>query len=280
MSRRQEPWTGKDTAQCFGMLALMAGGLTACTGHLSIDGMRAYTHTVSEAVSAYALPVVAGVGGAVLAVGVLLLVVRHLRGALVAMMRNQWLYRRRWASVLEDLELVVTTPAGTKVPQLRSVVRIGDEDVVTVRMARGQTAAMWHERAAELAYEFGAASARVRFGAVPNREVEIVFTRSQPRAPRREQLALPAPQPNPIPLALPVQPQWQPQPQRRPERQQRTAPPKVAIRISGVRLQIVWAIARPYDQNGFGRSSRLPLRQRFGLRGELRWNTAWAATAL
>ncbi|WP_227985556.1 hypothetical protein [Nocardia spumae] len=270
MSRRQEPWTGKDTAQCFGMLALMAGGLTACTGHLSIDDMRAYTHTVGELASEWALPVLAGAGGTVLAVGVLLVVLRHLRGALVAMMRTVWLYKRRWAAVLADLELTVTSPSGTKVPRLRSVVRFGDQDVVTVQMARGQSATLWHEKSAALAYEFGAVSAQVRLGAQPHREVEIVFTRSAPRAPRREQLALPAPKVHPIPLTLPAQPQVLPaHPQYRPK-----GAPGMAVRVTGIRLQIVWAIARPHGQNA-GRWSRIS-RKNFGVRGELRWNSAWA----
>lgn len=266
MNGHRDEWTGKDTAQCVGMLALTGGGLAACTGNLSLDCIRAYAHTASET----AVPVVAGIGSAVLAVGLVLLMVRHLRVALTGTVRTWWIYRRRWAAVLDDLELTVTGPAGTgtKVPQLRSVVRIGDADVLSVRMVRGQSAAAWHERCAELADEFGAASARVRFGDRSHRDVQIVFTRSQPRAPRREQLALPAPQPHPIPLALPV-PAAGPQ-----QRQRQSAPPRVAVRVAGLRLQIVAAVVPPQGQN-----KRRPWTQRFGVRGELRWNTAWMTAA-
>ncbi|WP_227985571.1 hypothetical protein [Nocardia spumae] len=49
-----------------------------------------------------------------LAVGVLLVVLRHLRGALVAMMRTVWLYKRRWAAVLA-ISNSRDQPSGTKV---------------------------------------------------------------------------------------------------------------------------------------------------------------------
>lgn len=264
--KQDQEWTRKDTAQCVGMLALTGGALAACTGHLSIDDIRAYMHTAGEFASTYAVVAVAGLGGTVLAVGVLLLLVRHLRAALAAMARTYWIYRRRWAAVITELELTTTTPSGTKTPRLRSVVRIGDEDVVSVRMAQGQSAAMWHEKSAALAYEFGATSARVSFGDQPQRDIEIAFYRPQQPAPRRrEQLALPAPQQHPYPLTLPV-PVEQP-------RQRQQARPVTAIRISGLRLQIIWAHIPRTGHDGS--IIRMSLRQRYGLRGELRWAT-WA----
>lgn len=256
MSPQRDPWTGKDTAQCVGMAALMAGGLLACTDNLSIEDMSRYAQTAQDLV----LPVAAGVGAAVFAVALLLVVVRHLRVWLVAALRALWLYRRRWASVLEDLGLTETAGEVVKVPRLIKVTRYGAQDVVMVRMLPGQSAQSFHERAAALAAEFGAASALVRFGDVPHRDVVIVFDRS--RAPRRDLLALPAPQPHPLPLSLPS------------HQQQHKAGPQMAIRVSGVRVQIVWARAQRTGENG--RKVRIPARQRFGLWGDVRWCTTWA----
>ncbi len=255
MSPDRGPWTGKDTAECVGMLFLTAGALTACTGHLSIDHIRAYAQTAQD----LAVPVAMGVGGAVLAVGVLLVVVRHLRVLLVAAARVFWLYRRRWAAVLTDLGLTETKGETTIVPRLVSVVRYGTQDVVSVRMLPGQSAASFHERSAALAAEFGAVSARVRFGDVPHRDCVIVFDRA--RGPRKEQLALPAPQPHPLPLSLPQQ------------QQQRHGGPQLAIQLTGLRLSIVWARVQRTGHDGS--MVRIPARHRFGLRGELRWAT-WA----
>jgi hypothetical protein len=258
MSPQRDPWTGKDTAQCVFMLGGSAFGLAAFTGHMKIDQLHAY----AQAAAALAVPVAIGIGAAVLAVGVLLVLMRHLRAVLVAMVRAYWLYRRHWARVLEDLGLTETKGEQIKVPQIQSVSRHDHEDMVIVRMLPGQSAAFYHERSAALAAEFGASSARVRFGEVPHRDVVIVFDRRP--APRKEQLALPAPQPHPLPLYLPTE-------------QQHKAGPQMAIQLSGLRLQIVWA--RAHRATGDGSRVRVPLSQRYGLRGELRWCTAWTATA-
>jgi hypothetical protein len=256
MSAQRPDWTGKDTAECVGMLLLTAGALAACTGNLSIDDMSGYAQTAQD----LAVPVAAGVGGAVFAVALLLVVVRHLRVWLVAAMRAYWLYRRRWAAALEDLGLTETKGDVVKVPRLVKVTRYGSQDVVMVRMLPGQSAQSFHERAAALAAEFGAASALVRFGDVPHRDVVIVFDRS--RDPRRELLALPAPQPHPLPLSLPI------------NQQQRKAGPQMAIRLSGVQVQIVWARAQRTGENG--RMVRIPARRRIGIWTDVRWCTTWA----
>ncbi|MEV0344060.1 hypothetical protein AB0H49_34125 [Nocardia sp. NPDC050713] len=255
MSPQRGPWTGKDTAECLGMVVLTAGALAACTGHLSIDDVSGYAQTAGD----LAVPVAAGLVGTVAVLVVLLVVVRHLRAVAVAAAWAYWLYRRRWASVLADLGLCEDSAAGIRVPRLVSVVRHGSEDTVSVRMLPGQSAATFHERSAALAAEFGASSARVKFGAQPHRDIVIVFDRH--RAPRRGQLALPAPQPHPLPLYLPQ------------HQQQRHAGPATAIQISGLRLQIVWARIQRTGHDGS--RVRLPLSQRYGLRGELRWAT-WA----
>lgn len=258
MSGQRGEWTGKDTAHCVWMLLGSGGALLACTDHLSIDDIRAYAHTAG----AYVVPVVAGAGGLLLTVGLALLLVRHLRGALVAMARAVWLYRRHWASKMDDLGLTVTTADGTKVPRLTSVMRMGEEDRLGVRMVKGQTAMTWHENSAALASEFGASSAHIQLGTHPHRDIEIVFSR-RPAPPRgRPMLALPAPAPHPLPLALPQ------------DGYRRQAGPEYAIRLSGLRLQIVWARAWRTDQNGSG--ARIPRGLRIGVRGEVRWASAWA----
>jgi hypothetical protein len=243
------------------MLLGAGGALLACTDHLSIDDIRAYAHTAGE----LAAPVAFGVGGAVLAVGVLLATLKYLRVMLWSALRNVWLYRRRWASVLADIGLAEEH----KTPKLVSVVRIGNQDIVKVRMLHGQSAMAWHDRSAALAGEFGAASAYVRPGGY--REIEIVFTRpTNTPLPHREQLALPAPAPHPLPLALPqAQPRLLPGPQR-----ERQGIPRTAIRISGLRLQIVWARVVRTGNNDY--RARKPIGRRFGLRGEIRWAEAWA----
>lgn len=260
MNPNRGPWTSRDTWDCVGMLFLTAGALTACTGNLSIDHMRAYAQTAADV----AAPVALGAVGVVAALVVLLGVVRHLRAALVTAGRAYWLYRRRWAAVLADLGLTETTPAGTKVPHITGVRRVGDEDMVSVRMLRGQSAGTYHERSAALADEFGAFAARVHFGPMPHRDVVIVFDRHRP-TPRREPLALPAPAPQSIPFYMP-----QPVPQHQPHP---AAPPKVAIQLSGLRLQIVWARVQRTGHDGS--RARIPVRHRFALRGEMRWAT-WA----
>ncbi|WP_280407503.1 hypothetical protein [Nocardia brasiliensis] len=255
MSPRRDPWTGKDTAQCFGMLALSAGALTACTGHLTIDHIRVYAQTAW----AYMPLVAAGLGATVLGVAVLLLVARHLRAWLVNGVRRHYVYGRRWAAVLDRLGLTVVKGEHTSVPRLGPVVRRGTDDMVTVEMLPGQSPVGWHEQSAALASEFGASSARVGFGPRPHRDLVITFSRVP--APKREQLALPAPAPHPLPLRLPDQQQ---------------AKPRLAIRLSGLSLQIVWARVQTQGQNGV--KARIPVRNRFGLRGELRWATC--ATAI
>jgi hypothetical protein len=245
------------------MLVLTPVALAAWTGHLSIDHMRVYAHVIES----LALPVAAGVLGTVAGLAALLVLVKHLRTVVVAVARAYWLYRRRWASVLADLGLTETKGEQVKTPRLRSVVRHNGEDIVTVRMLPGQSAATYHERSAALAAEFGASSARVRFGDVPHREVVIVFDRR--RAPWREPLALPAPQPHPLPLHLP---QDRPQHQQLPwqQQQQREAGPQSALHLSGLRLQIVWARTRRACENG--RKVRVASVQWPGLWwGELRW---------
>jgi hypothetical protein len=257
MSGQRGDWTGKDTAQCVGMLLLSAGALCATTGHLSIDDIRAYAHTAGTLV----VPVVAGLGGTAMAVGLALLLLRSVRGALVTLVRAVWLYRRHWAAKMHDLGLTVTTEGCTRIPRLTSVVRVGNEDTLAVRMAKGQTPMTWHEHSAALAAEFGASDARIQLTAKPHRDIEIVLSRRP--APRREpMLALPAPVPHPLPLALPQ------------GGRQRQAGPEYAIRLSGLRLQIVWARARRTGQNGSG--ARRPRGTRFGVRGEVRWASAWA----
>ncbi|MGW0163538.1 hypothetical protein ACWDUN_29875 [Mycobacterium sp. NPDC003323] len=257
MSPQRDPWTGKDTAQCVGMAALMAGGLLACTDNLSIDDMSGYARTAQDLV----LPVAAGVGGAMLAVGVLLLAIRHLRVWLVAAMRAVWLYRRRWASVLAGLGLTETEGDRVRVPRLVSVVRYGTDDVVTVRMLPGQSAVAWHENSAALAEEFGARSAKVSFGLNRHREVVIVFDRApNPRGPL---LALEARKPHPLPLALP-------------DAAQRQANPRYAISVRGVQLRIVWARVRRINEND-RTGVRAAGRARYGLAGEMRWATWQAA---
>lgn len=266
MSPDRGPWTGKDTWECVGMLAMTAGALAAWTGHLSIDDMRVYAQTATD----LAIPVALGAVGTVAALAVLLVAVRYLRVAMVAAARTYWLYRRRWATALERLDLTETTPAGTKVPRITGVQRVGHEDIVSVRMLKGQSAGTYHERSAALAAEFGASAARVRFGKQPHRDVVIAFDRT-PQVQRREQLALPAPQPPLFPLhALKPLPQQQPEPRR-------AADPRVAIRISGVQLRIVWARAIRTGHDGT-RAVRIPVRSRFGLRGEMRWATTWATS--
>ncbi|MBF6358446.1 hypothetical protein IU449_28525 [Nocardia higoensis] len=265
MSNREE-WTSRDTAECVGMLLLTAGALTACTGNLSFDRLASYAQTAGD----LAMPVAAGVGGALIAIGVLMIAVRILRVAMLAAAHAFWVYRRRWARVVDDLGLTERQGEKIAVPRIVSVVRHGDEDTVTVRMLPGQTAEQWHARSAALAAEFGAVSARVGFGAVPHRDVVIVFNRRP--VPQRPMLALPAPQPHPLPLFLPQeQPQVVPMPL--PGQQQRTPGEQVAVRLSGLRLQIVWARVCPQRENE-GRS--LPLRQRFGVRGGIVWATTTA----
>jgi len=261
VSAQRDPWTGKDTAQCVGMLLLSGGALLATTGHLSIDDIRAYAHTAGE----FVVPVVGSAAAAVLAVGLLLVTLRFARVMAVAMLRNLWLYRRRWASVLTLLGLAEEHA----VPRLISVVRVGNQDIAKVCTLHNQSAMAWHEKAAGLAGEFGAISAQVRPGGY--REIEIVFTRrSNTPMPQRERLALPAPVPHPLPLALPsVQPRLLPDQQR-----ERQGVPRVAIRIQGLRLQIVWARVVRTGNNGY--RARIPISRKFGLRGEIRWAEAWA----
>lgn len=265
MSRRETPWTRKDTAECVGMLALSAGALLAWSGHLTIDDMRAYAQTVGD----LAAPVAAGVGGAVLAIGVLLVAVRYLRVALAAAVRVFWLYRRRWARVLEDLGLTETKGETTKVPRLVSVVRQGTEDVMTVRMLPGQSAADFHERSAALADEFGATSAKVSFGLHRHREVVIVFNRTP--APRGPLLELEQAKPHPLPLALP-EPATGHQHQHQPQ-----AHPRYAVSLRGLQLRIVWARVQRISEND-RTGAQIAARSRYGLRGEMRWAT-WATAA-
>lgn len=263
MSPQRPEWSGKDTAECVGMLLLSAVALTACTGNLSIDDLRVYAQTAGD----LAMPAAAGLGGALLAVAVLLVAVRYLRVATLTAARSFWLYRRRWAEVLGDLGLTETAGEHVRVPRIVSVIRHGDEDVVTVRMVPGQSAEHWAARAAALACEFGASSAQVHHAARPHREVVVVFNRGRSLPPpSRPMLALPAPQPHPLPLALPTQqrPQPQQQPQGRPDQQ-------VALRVVGLRLSLVWARVQRVDQNGFRVA-----RPRYGLRGGMEW--AWATS--
>ncbi|MGW5388194.1 hypothetical protein [Nocardia sp. NPDC003963] len=256
MSRRETPWTSKDTWQCIGMIPLTGGALLACTDNLSIDDMRAYAHNVGE----LAVPIAAGVGGALLLVAVALVTVSYLRLALLAAIRVYWLYRRRWSAVLEDLGLTETEGDHLVVPRLIAVTRQGNEDIMTVRMLPGQSAQDWHERSGALAADFGAASARVSFGVRPHREVVLTFDRTP--APKRPLLELEAPKPHPIPLSLEP---WSAQP--KPE-------PRVAISLTGFQLRIAWARVQRLSENDRGVLRRN--RARYGLRGDMRWAT-WAA---
>ena len=249
MSVQRPEWTGKDTAQCVGMLLLSGGALLAVTGHLSVDHMRVYAHTAGE----YAPTAGLGVVGVGLGVAMILVGLRYLRAAITTTARNVWLYRRHWAAVMDTLGLAVTTEGALRVPRLRTVVRIGTEDVLSVRMVKGQTAWKFHEQSAALAAEFGATSARIRPGQLAHRDVEIVLSRG---GTGRPMLALPAPQPQHPVLTMPEKKQQQ------------------AIRLTGLRLQIVWAHVQRRDQNGV--KVRIPLRERFGLAGDVRWCTTCA----
>jgi hypothetical protein len=239
------------------MLLLTAGALAACTGNLSIEDMGGYAQTATD----LAVPVAAGLGGTVFAVALLLVVVGHVRVWLVGAMRSYWLYRRRWAVVLEDLELTQAKGEQTRVPRLVSVQRHGEQDAVTVRMLPGQSAVLWHERAAALAEEFGAGWARVSFGKT-HREIVVVFDRR--RTPWHEQLALPARQPHPLPLSMPS------------EQHEHRAGPQMAMRMSGVQVRIVWARAWRTGENG--RMVRIVHGGRFGRWGDMRWCASWATT--
>ncbi|MEU4183602.1 hypothetical protein AB0H76_39035 [Nocardia sp. NPDC050712] len=259
MSGQRPDWTGKDTLECVGMLVMSAAGLLAWTGNLTVDHIRVYAQTAMD----LAVPVAVGAAGLVLAVGLALVLVRALRAPLIAAVRAFWLYRRRWAHAVDFLGLTTTEAETTKVPRLVSVMRQGDEDVVAVRMLKGQTPHQWHEQTVALASEFDADSARIRLGKKAHRDIEIVFTRNRPSPRLAPQLALPAPAPHPLPLSLP-QHQGQQQPG-----------PEFAIRVSGLRLQIVWA--RSYRRADNGKWLRRPLGLS-GVRGEARWAT-WATTA-
>ncbi|MEV0361010.1 hypothetical protein AB0H71_33615 [Nocardia sp. NPDC050697] len=266
MSRRQEPWTGKDTAESVAVVVMMLLATAACTGNLSIADMGAYAQTAQQ----WAGPVALGASGALAGIGVLLVVVRHLRVWLVAAARALYLYRRRWARVMTDLGLTVTRPSGVQVPRVMSVHRVDGEDIVRVRLVPGQGAVAFHEASAALAAEFGARSAVVRLGEVAHRDITITFDR-RPK-PRRAPLALPAPVAPVIPIGLPVQQQ----PRKQQQRTGHQAGPALGIRVSGIRLQIVWASVQRTRHDGA--RVRLPLSQRYGLRGELRWAT-WATQA-
>jgi hypothetical protein len=264
MSPQRDPWTGKDTAECIGMLAGTAGALAAWTGHLSIDDMGAYAHTITE----LAVPVAIGVGGAVLAVAAAILVLRHLRVLIAASVRLWWRYRRRWAVVMADHGLTAEAAGVVSVPGIVSVRTREGADVVTVRMLPGQSAGQWHDASASLAEEFGATDARVGFSGQRRTDIEIAFRRDGVRRlDQREPLALPSKIAHPLPLRLPV-----------PEQHTRPAGDRVAVRLSGVQLQIVWARIVPQGNNG--KIARPLMRQRWGLRGHVRWCTSWAAMAI
>ena len=259
MSGQRPDWTGKDTAECVGMLVLSAGALLAWTGSLTIDHLRVYAQTAMD----LAVPVAAGLGATVLVAGLALIALRTLRAPLIATLRAFWLYRRRWAASVDFLGLTTDTGEKTDVPRLVSVTRHGNEDVVGVQLLKGQTAQQWYEKSAELASEFDADSARIRLGKKAHRDIEIIFSRNRPAPRLAPQLALPAPAPHPLPLSLPQQGQQQPG-------------PEFAIRLSGLRLQIVWA--RSYRRADNGTWLRIRPIGLSGVRGEVRWAT-WATTA-
>lgn len=263
MSRRETPWTSKDTWQCIGMIPLTAGALLACSGNLSLEDMGRYLDTAGD----LAVPISAGVGGAVLAVAMALFAVRYLRVALLAALRIYWQYRRRWSRVLTDLGLTETQGEHVMVPRLVSVTRYGDDDVMTIRMLPGQSAVDYHERSAALAEEFGANSAKVSFGLHRHREVVVAFNRTP--TPRKPLLELEAQKPHPIPLALP-EPQQQGQGRYRPQ-----AHPGFAISLTGLQLRIVWARVQRFHENDHTGVRTAAGRARYGLRGEMRWAT-WA----
>lgn len=264
MSGQRGDWSGADTAQCVGMLVGAPLALAAWTGHLSIDQIRVYAQTALT----WVVPTLITLGGVALAAGLALVLVRHLRSALVGAGRAWLVYRRRWASAMDQLQLSVPTSDSTRYPRIRSVVRVGAEDVVTVRILPGQAASGWQQKAIALAAEFGADAAQVRAGRMAHREIQLVFTR-YPRPPRggRPQLALEAAKPHPLPLALP-----QPDTQR--ERAWHEGP-EYAIRLSGIRLEIIWANLWRRAENGSW--ERGPRGQRLRAQAQVRWCRQWAA---
>lgn len=265
MSPQRGPWTGKDTAECVGMLVLTAGALTACTGNLSLTDMGAYAQTLGE----LALPVVVGVGATVLALGVAMLLLGRLRVLMARAARLWWCYRRRWAQVMAAQGLTTEAAGVVSTPRIVSVHTTPDgADVVTVRILPGQSVAQWHEASAELAAAFDATEARVSF--TPKRTDIALTFRTGPAPTRREPLALPAPKVHPIPLRMPVQGM--------PQGRQHRAGEQVAMQVAGLRLQIVWARVAPTVNNG--KQGSFTTRQRWGLWGQLRWCTTWAAVTI
>jgi hypothetical protein len=258
MSGQREDWTGKDTAQCVGMLFMTGGALAACTGNLTLDRIGAGITAATDA----AMPVLFALAGVLAVLGVLVVTVRHFRAAITAWLVTWWRYRRRWAHVLHDLELTTAEAGAVIVPDIESVTSTGDYDVVRVRMLPGQSAGQWHDLSADLAEEFGAEEARVRLTKRRDR-IEIVFVRDAGKPPTREPLALPAPQPHPLPLRFPI------------PQESQAEPDQVAVRLRGVQLQLIWA--RTYAH---GRKDvRAPF-GRWGIWGRVRWASQCAQVAI
>lgn len=259
MSTRKpgDEWTSKDTAHCVWMLVGSAGGLLAFTGHLSIDSIRAYAGTAGT----LAVPILMGLGALMVVLGVLLLAVRVTGKAMPAVWRGVWVYRRKWASSLDFLGLT----EGTDVPRLRSLVRVGTDDVATVRLIKGQSAIHWQQRAAALAAEFDADAVQIRPTKKAHREIEVVFCHGRPGSPWGEQLALPAPKPPVLDL------NWGKAPTKRPTGQ---AGPEYALSLRGLQIRLVWA--RRWQRSNNGAWSVAPILQRYGAHAQIRWGESWA----
>jgi hypothetical protein len=94
-------------------------------------------------------------------------------------MASWWRYRRRWASVMAAHELTGVERKRVLIPQLRAIAAEAGTDVLTVVLLPGQSRAEWDARSDELAAAFGAYAGRVRSGADPATDIDLVLLRGR-----------------------------------------------------------------------------------------------------
>ncbi|MGX1779211.1 hypothetical protein ACWIGW_44390 [Nocardia brasiliensis] len=209
----EDPEWGKQIAAGLGLLVLLCGAPlvfhpntgdsapSAELGHSPLDKLIRFGTDTWATICAWApvaLYVLAGVAGVTV---VTLVAARQGRALLRAAVRKWWIYRRRWAHVLDKQGLLVKHGKKIKVPKLGKIRVLESMDVMQVRMPQGQDLDDWQEVAQPLALAFGASAGFVQpdnsSDKDPYQDIVVAFARgggaAEPRMllSARELAALP-----------------------------------------------------------------------------------------
>lgn len=208
----EDPEWGKQIALGLGLLVLLcaaplvfhpndgaAAPQSTELGDSPLDHLIQFAIAVKTTVVAWAPVALYAAAGVTGVMAVVLLAARQGRALMRVTVRGWWIYRRRWAHVLDTQGLLVKHGKKIKVPKLGKIRGLESMDVMQVRMPQGQDLDDWQQVAQPLALAFGASAGFVQpddSSDNPYQDIVLAFARGGHTLPRalpsaREMATLP-----------------------------------------------------------------------------------------